>query len=112
METNNVDSSVEAEDNDIFIFSSREQPKSDSKANLKVIQFFNDKNQSFSTLDCYVNIRKLFVKFNNTFCSSASVKRLFSFVRFIHCPKRGNLSDKNFEKLVFLKGNYLKYEYY
>jgi len=58
-----------------------------------------------SILNNYVTIKKLLVKFNTNLCSSAPVERLFSFAGFIHCPTRRNLSNHNFEKLVFLKGN-------
>jgi len=105
METTVIDTSAEADEDDFFVFSSQEQTKADSKANLEVIQFFNDKNKSLSILNNYVTIKKLFVKFNTNLCSSAPVERLFSFAGFIHCPTRRNLSDHNFEKLVFLKGN-------
>lgn len=37
--------------------------------------------------------------------SSAAVEKLFSFTGMINTPIRSNLSDKTFEKLVFLKGN-------
>lgn len=72
---------------------------------MEVIHFFNDKNKSLSVLNNYVTIKKLFVKFNTKLCSSVPVERLFSFAGFVHCPTRANLSDQNFEKLVFLKGN-------
>lgn len=51
----------------------------------------------------YPRVKKAFIKFNTSLCSSAPVERLFSFAGFLHSPTRGLLSDKMFETLVFLK---------
>jgi hypothetical protein len=48
---------------------------------------------------------KLFVQYNTTIPSSAAVERIFSTGKDILKPKRASLSDKNFERLMFLKGN-------
>ena len=50
---------------------------------------------------------KLFVQYNTTIPSSAAVERIFSTGKDIWKlkPKRASLSDKNFERLMFLKGN-------
>ena len=50
---------------------------------------------------------KLFVQYNTTIPSSAAVEKIFSTGKDILKPKskRASLSDKNFERLVFLKGN-------
>ena len=48
---------------------------------------------------------KLFVQYNTTIPSSAAVERNFSTGKDILNPKRTSLSDKNFERPVFLKGN-------
>ena len=47
----------------------------------------------------------LFVKYNTPVPSSAAVERLFSMGSDILKPKRSRLTAKNFEKLVFLRGN-------
>jgi hypothetical protein len=47
----------------------------------------------------------LFIKFNTGIPSSAAVERLFSVGKDILTAKRANLSDDNFEKLMFMKGN-------
>ena len=47
----------------------------------------------------------LFVKYNTAIPSSATVERLFSIGKDILTPKRATLSDENFEKLMFMKGN-------
>jgi len=57
METSVIDTSAEADEDDFFVFSSQDQTKADSKANLEVIQFFNDKNKSLSILNNYVAIK-------------------------------------------------------
>ncbi|CAI6367816.1 unnamed protein product [Macrosiphum euphorbiae] len=92
------------DDEDFLIFSSQEQCF-DSRANLEVVQFFNNKNKALTCLDSYPTIKKLFIRYNTSLPSSAPVERLFSFAGFIHAPNRSNLSNTNFEKLVFLKGN-------
>ena len=48
---------------------------------------------------------KLFVQYNTTIPSSAAVERIFSTGKDILKLKRASLSDKNFERLMFLKGN-------
>ena len=48
---------------------------------------------------------KAFIMYNTTVPSSAAVERLFSIGSDILRPKRTRLSSKNFEILVFLKGN-------
>ena len=48
---------------------------------------------------------QLFLKLNTAIPSSAAVERLFSLGRDILRDKRASLSDKNFERLMFLKGN-------
>ncbi|VVC29678.1 Hypothetical protein CINCED_3A024998 [Cinara cedri] len=53
----------------------------------------------------YPTVNKLFTRYNTSLPLSAPVKRLLSFAGFIHAPNRGNLSNANFEKFVFLKGN-------
>jgi len=76
-----------------------------SNVDTELISFFNDKQKTFDILNNYPRVKKAFIKFNTSLCSSAPVERLFSFAGFIHSPTRGLLSDKMFETLVFLKGN-------
>ena len=55
---------------------------------------------------------KLFMKFNTGMPSSAGSERLFSEAKDIHRAKRACLTDENFERLLFLKGNnHLKDEF-
>ena len=48
---------------------------------------------------------KLFLKYNTPLPSSAAVERLFSSAGDILRPKRSILTNQNFEKLVFMRGN-------
>ncbi|KAG0714609.1 hypothetical protein GWK47_013775 [Chionoecetes opilio] len=47
----------------------------------------------------------LFIRYNTPVPSSAAVELLFSMGSDVMRPKRSSLMAKNFEKLVFLKGN-------
>lgn len=94
-------------DEDFFVFSSHSTTtnKKKSDVEMELIKFWEDENVHINVLEKYPNIKKLFIKFNTNLCSSAPVERLFSFAGFKHSPNRSSLSDKNFEMLVFLKGN-------
>ena len=48
---------------------------------------------------------KAFIQYNTAIPSSAAVERLFSIGSGVMSPKRTRLTSKNFEMLVFLKGN-------
>ena len=49
----------------------------------------------------------LFIKYNTAIPSSAAVERLFCSAKDVLRAKRSTLSDQNFEKLLFMKGNQL-----
>lgn len=100
LETTIISNSSEGE---FFIFN--ESNLQQSNVDTELISFFNDKQKTLDTLNNYPRVKKALIKFNTSLCSSAPVKRLFSFAGFIHSPTRGLLSDKMFETLVFLKGN-------
>ncbi|CAI6366810.1 unnamed protein product [Macrosiphum euphorbiae] len=102
--TNNSNSSDEDDDN-FIVYSSQPEAKTIKKADLEVVTFFNDKAKSLNILNNYPIIKKLFIRFNSSLCSSAPVERMFSMAGFINNPTRNKLSDITFEKLVFLKGN-------
>lgn len=73
---------------------------------IELTQYLNSKHTSdLAILDKYPNIKKLFVKFNASLPSSASVERLFSLGGRVLSPLRSTLSDPIFEILVFLKAN-------
>lgn len=93
------------DDENFIIFSSQPVAKTVKKADLEVVTFFNDKSKSLNILNNYPIVKKLFIRFNTSLCSSAPVERMFSMAGFINNPTRNKLSDSTFEKLVFLKGN-------
>lgn len=99
-------SSTSKEDDDFIVFTNRdsEQPQT-STMELELVSFLNDKSKELSILESYPNIKKVFIQFNTSLCSSGPVERLFSLAGFIHSPTRGCLSDETFKNLVFLKGN-------
>jgi len=76
-----------------------------SKIDIEILQFLEDKHKDFKSLNKFPHVKQLFLKYNVILPSSAAVERLFSFAGMINTPKRSCLSDKSFEKLVFLKGN-------
>ena len=47
----------------------------------------------------------LFIKYNTAIPLSAAVERLFSIGKDILTAKRAKLSDANFKRLMFMKGN-------
>lgn len=47
----------------------------------------------------------MYIKYNTLLLSSAPVERIFSAGQQILTPRRNNLSDENFECLMFLKHN-------
>lgn len=103
---------IESESNfsskeNFYVFSdySTATNKKKNVVEVELNKFWEDKNFNINVLENYPNIKKLFIKFNTNLCSSAPVERLFSFAGFKHSPNRGSLSDKNFEMIVFLKGN-------
>ncbi|KRT84000.1 hypothetical protein AMK59_1425 [Oryctes borbonicus] len=78
-----------------------------SKIELEVLHFLNDKRQNVAMLNDFPLIKKVFLKYNTCLSSSAPVERLFSFATIINAPRRHALSDANFERLVVLKANNL-----
>ena len=93
-------------DEDFFIFSCPKTEKQQSQHQLEFASFLNDKSKSLSSLNTYSSVKKLFIRFNTSLCSSAAVERLFSFAGFIQSPTRQSLSDKCFQTLIFLKENH------
>lgn len=67
--------------------------------------YLADTDTSFEMLDRYPILKSTFMKFNAPLPSSAAVERLFSFATLLNNPRRGSLSDGNFEKLLLLKAN-------
>ncbi|XP_063623116.1 uncharacterized protein LOC134795215 [Cydia splendana] len=98
-------SSSKNEDDDFIVFADYTRDRPATSMELELVSFFNDKGKDLSVLQRYPNVRKMFIKFNTSLCSSGPVERLFSLAGFIHSPTRRNLSDNTFKNLVYMKGN-------
>ena len=66
--------------------------------------FFNNRIE-FVDLYKYPIIKDAFIIYNTPLASSASVESLFSFAEYLLSPRRGCLSDKNVNNILFLKYN-------
>jgi hypothetical protein len=69
----------------------------------QVEEFMESKSTSLLSLKDYPQVARAFVKANSTLPSSAAVERLFSIAGMILSPRRCKISDKLFDKMVFLK---------
>lgn len=87
-----------------IFFRSLKKKKVCTEAN-EVDLFLADESTETSSLENYPTLKKMYMKYNAALPSSASVERLFSAGGLIFIPTRANLSDENFEKLLFLKVN-------
>ena len=71
----------------------------------EVSNYLADPDSSLAMLNKYPMVKAVFTEFNTTLPSSAAVERLFSVGGQIETPRRNQLSDSNFEKLLMLKAN-------
>ena len=76
-----------------------------STVKLQCLTYLSDKSKDLNTLDKYLIIKQIYIKYNTLLPSSAPVERIFSVAQQILTPQRNNLSDDNFECLMFLKHN-------
>lgn len=93
-------------DESYFMFqndSSDSSSTSNTTGDLEPLQYLQDKDTSFSMLNSYPTIRKIFLKYNTCLPSSAPVERLFSYSEIIMRSHRWKMGDSLFEKLVILK---------
>jgi len=72
---------------------------------VQCLTYLSDKSKDLNTLDKYPIIKKIYIKYNTLLPSSAPIERAFSAGQQILTPRRNNLSDDNFECLMFLKHN-------
>ncbi|KAF0755486.1 52 kDa repressor of the inhibitor of the protein kinase-like, partial [Aphis craccivora] len=96
--TNNSNYS-DKDDKNFIIFSSQPVAKTVKKVDLEV-------SKSLNILNNYPIVKKLFIRFNTSLCSSEPVERMFSMAGFINNPTRNKLSDSTFEKLDLGHYNY------
>uniref|UniRef100_H3B2L0 HAT C-terminal dimerisation domain-containing protein n=1 Tax=Latimeria chalumnae TaxID=7897 RepID=H3B2L0_LATCH len=71
----------------------------------EVNKFLCDSNISLACMSTYPNTREVFLKFNATILSSATVERLFSLGARVVAPRWNRLSDKCVEELILLRYN-------
>ena len=84
-------------------FSMKYDEEEEEEENIDEIERWRrEKNKN---LDDFPSIRKIYVKFNTSLGSQASVERIFSFARLIIGLRRGHLDDENFEKQLVCKAN-------
>jgi hypothetical protein len=69
----------------------------------EVEAYLSDPDISTTAVLKYPHVLEAFLKFNAALPSSAAVERLFSCAGQILVPRRCKLSDKMFEKQVFLR---------
>ena len=68
----------------------------------EIERWVKSKSKNF---DGFPTIKKIYLKFNTTLCSQASVERVFSFAKLLLGLRRGALGDENFEKQLVMKAN-------
>lgn len=96
------ESDADSQEDDFFSFGSEKQSKN---ANSEVDMFLSDPSRDLLSIKKFPLIFKLFLQFNTSLPSSASVERLFSLGSQIYLPRRNRLSDNNFERQLLLRAN-------
>lgn len=86
-----------------FIFEHPITTESESEEELQL--FLKSKHSNIEMLNDYPKIKKLFIKYNTSLPSSASVERMFSVSGSVLTPQRGHLNDDTMEQQILLKIN-------
>ena len=74
---------------------------------LLVLQYFTNNRNDYTSLNAYLIITNIFLKYNTPLPSSALVERLFSFATIINSPEANRLTNKMFEQKIVLKEDLL-----
>lgn len=77
----------------------------DQNVQAEVSKFLNDDRKAITILHEYPTIKKIYIKYNTTLCSSGAVERLFSQSSLIFTPRRNRILATNFEYILLLKHN-------
>lgn len=86
-------------------------PKSNRRSSVEqnieaeVDRYLNDDRREIKILNEYPIIKKVYLKFNTTLCSSGAIERVFSQSSLIFTPRRNRISATNFEACLLLKYN-------
>lgn len=102
------DSEAESDSSDFFsCLSPQSNPQNQvvSEHVADAVLYFEQKKKTLDLLNSYPVVKEIFLRYNTTLPSSASVERMFSSGAQILVPRRCNLSDRMFDNLLFLKGN-------
>ncbi|XP_066904781.1 uncharacterized protein [Halyomorpha halys] len=92
----------EPSDSDFFDF--EESTTAEQSSGLKIAQYLSDPNRKIEMLHKHPEIKRIFIKYNTSLSSSASVQGLCSFSTMQHLTKSHNLENKHFETRILLKG--------
>lgn len=76
----------------------------------EINRYLADDDHSLSSLERYPIVKRLFLKYNTTIPSYASVRRLFAYSGLTSCKRNLKMSGRHFERLVFMKA-FECYEY-
>ena len=87
---------------DFYEFDSDEESTTCDTVEMEAARYLSDA-KALGCLHKYPTIRKLFLKYNTTLPSSAPVELLFSLGNLVLTPKRNQLTDTRFDKLLLMR---------